>query len=131
MVDLFLKHWRLDNASTMIGKVYNNDGDKGTIAGLSALVFAAARDGDEVACIIVENAARELAQATIAVKNGLEFASRQVALALGGGLLLHETAFRTKVIDAIGARIAIGGVAPVEEPALSAARAAFRLNPNP
>ena len=120
MVDLLLKHWRLDNASTMIGKVYNNDGDKGTIAALSALVFAAARDGDEVACAMVENAARELMLATMAVKNSLDFAGGKIALALGGGLLLHEPAFRTKVIDAIGARTAIGDVAPVEEPALSA-----------
>ena len=129
LLDLLLKHWRLDNASAMIGKVYNNDGDKGAIAALSALVFAAARDGDEVACAIVEDAACELALATVAVKNSLDFASAQVALALGGGLLLQETEFRTKVIDATGTRIAIGDVVPVEEPALSAARASLQGRP--
>ncbi|MGH2495047.1 MAG: BadF/BadG/BcrA/BcrD ATPase family protein, partial [Ktedonobacteraceae bacterium] len=129
LVDLLLRHWQLDNASDMIGKVYS-DCDKATIAALSALVFAAARDGDEVACIMVEDAARELALATVAVKNSLDFSGGQVALALGGGLLLHETDFRTKVIDVIGARLSIGEIALVEEPALSGARAAIRLNHN-
>jgi glucosamine kinase len=80
-----------------------------------------------VACGMVEDAARELALVTTAVKNKLDFSGGQVALALGGGLLLHETDFRTKVIDAIGARMSIGEVALVEEPALSGARAALEL----
>ena len=125
LVELLLKHWHLDDASDMIGKVYSAN-DKAAIASLSALVFAAARDGDEIACSIVDAAARELALAAIAVKNMLNFAREQVALALGGGLLLHETDFRTKVIDAISAYISIGEVALVEEPALSGARAAIK-----
>lgn len=124
LVDMLLKHWRLDDASEMIGKVYN-DADKATIAALSALVFAAARDDDEVACGMVEDAARELALVTVAVKNKLDFAEGQIALALGGGLLLHENDFRAKVISAINARMSVGNVALVEEPALSGARASI------
>ena len=125
LVEMLLRLWRLNDASEMIGKVYNAD-DKATIASLSSLVFAAVSNGDEVARSIVGAAARELALAAIAVKNMLDFAGGQVALALGGGLLLHETDFRTKVIDAISARMSIGEVVPVEEPALSGARAAIK-----
>src|SRR5579872_6349142 len=107
LLELLLKHWKLDSASDMIGKVYN-DCDKATIAALSALVFAAARDGDEVACGMVEDAARELALVTIAVKNKLDFSGGAVALALGGGLLLHEAGFREQVIEAISLRMSIG-----------------------
>jgi len=121
LVELLLRHWKLDNASDIIGKIYN-DSDKATIAALSTLVFAAARDGDEVARGMVENAARELALATVAVKNSLDFSGQQVALALGGGLLLYEIDFRTKVIQAIGTCMSVGEVALVEEPALSGAR---------
>jgi N-acetylglucosamine kinase-like BadF-type ATPase len=124
LVEMLLKHWRLGDASDMIGKVYN-DSDKATIAALSALVFAAARDGDEVACGMVEDAARELALVTVAVKNKLDFGGGEAALALGGGLLLHETDFRTKVVDAIGTRMPVGDVVLVEEPALSGARASI------
>jgi N-acetylglucosamine kinase-like BadF-type ATPase len=124
LVEMLLRYWRLDVASDMIGKVYD-DPDKATIAALSALVFAAARDGDEVACGIVEDAVRELALVTVAVKNRLDFTGGQVGLALGGGLLLHETDFRTKVISAINAHMSLGDVALVEEPALSGARASI------
>ena len=125
LVEMFLRDWRLDDASDMIGRVYSGI-DKATIAALSALVFAAAKDGDEVACGMVEDAARELALVTVAVKNRLDFAGGQVALALGGGLLLHEIDFRMKVISAISARMPVGDAALVEEPALSGARAAIK-----
>jgi N-acetylglucosamine kinase-like BadF-type ATPase len=126
LVDMLLKHWQLDDASEMIGKVYHAS-DKTVIASLSALVFEAARNGDEVARGIVDDAARELALAAIAVKQMLDFAGGQVALALGGGLLLHETDFRTKVIEAISARLSMGEVVLVEEPALSGARASLSV----
>ena len=125
LTDLLLKHWQLDDASGMIGKVYNED-SKATVASLSALVFAAARNGDEVACGIVDDAARELALAVMAVQHMLDFDGEQVALALGGGLLLHETDFRIRVVEAISGDMSIGEVVIVEEPALSGARAAIK-----
>ena len=128
LVEMLLQRWQLDDAGEMIGKVYNAS-DKAAIASLSALVFAAARDGDEVACGIVDGAARELALAAMAVKHMLDFAGEQVALALGGGLLLHETDFRTKVIEAIRACLSVGEVVTVEEPALSGARASLSGRP--
>ena len=121
LVELLLRHWKLDNASDIIGKIYN-DSDKATVAALSTLVFAAARDGDEVARGMVVEAARELALAVVSVKNSLDFSGQRVALALGGGLLLHESDFREQVIESIREHVSIGDVALVEEPALSGAR---------
>lgn len=124
--DMLLKHWQLGDASGMIGKVYGVS-DKTVIASLSSLVFAAAGNGDEVACGIVDDAARELALAALAVRDMLDFAGGPVALALGGGLLLHETDFRMKVVDAIRGCLSVGDIALVEEPALSGARASLRI----
>ena len=128
LAGLLLKRWQLNDASEMIGKVYSAS-DPTAIASLSALVFAASRGGDEVARSIVDAATRELALAAAAVKNMLDFVGVQVALALGGGLLLHETDFRTKVIEAIGGCMSIAGVVVVEEPALSGARASIPGRP--
>jgi glucosamine kinase len=126
LVQSLLGHWNLNSPTDIIGRVYP-DCDKATIAALSTLVFMAARDGDEVARGIVEDAAHELALAVVAVKNQLDFAGDRVALALGGGLLLHEIDFRTQTLHAIEKRLYIGEVALVEEPALSGARAALHM----
>ena len=122
LVELLLRQWKLDNASDIIGKVYTKP-DKALIAALSPLVCEAARRGDEVATGILEDAAHELALALVAVKNRLDFPDQQVAIALGGGLLLHEVGFREQVIHAASELLSIGEIALVEEPALSGARA--------
>lgn len=128
LVEMLLKNWQLNDASEMIGKVYTAS-DKRVVASLSTLVFAAARNGDKVASGIIDDAARELALAALAVKNKLDFAGEALALALGGGVLLHESDFRTKAIDAIRACLSVGEVALVEEPALSGARASLPGRP--
>ncbi|MBV9615535.1 MAG: hypothetical protein JO031_08770, partial [Ktedonobacteraceae bacterium] len=81
----------------------------------------------EVACSIAEEAAYELALALVAVKNRLDFPDGQIALALGGGLILHEVDFREQVIHQICKQVSIGDIVLVEEPALSGARAALKL----
>ena len=92
LVEHVLSHWDLNSASDIIGRVYP-DCDKATIASLSTLVFMAARDGDEVACSMVKDAAHELALAAMAVKNKLDFPGGQVALALGGGVAAPRNRF--------------------------------------
>ncbi len=124
LTKMVLEQWKLDNANDIIGKVYNAS-DKAVLAALSPLVCTAARNGDEVACGIVEDAARELAQALVAVKNRLNFPDKPVPLALGGGLVLREASFREMVIHELSKHVSIGDVMLVEEPALSAARAAL------
>jgi glucosamine kinase len=126
LVGLLLQHWNLTDAGDIIGKVYP-DPDKAAIASLSALVFRAARAADEIASEIVRSAADELALAAVAVRNTLDFPGEEVSLALGGGLLLHEADFRAQVLRGIGKELSIRQVVLVEEPALSAARAAIKL----
>ncbi|HEX9412667.1 MAG TPA: BadF/BadG/BcrA/BcrD ATPase family protein [Ktedonobacterales bacterium] len=126
LVDLLAHTWGLNSPTEIIGRVYPAE-DKASIAQLATLVFAAARAGDGVARRIVARAAGELSRAAIAVHQALEFADTPLPLALAGGLLVNESRFRAQVVRRIGRSCALGQVAVVEEPALSAARAAVRL----
>ncbi len=123
---LILAHWQLQNADELIGKVYGNN-DKAVIAALSALAFDAARAGDQVASEIVLQAATELALAAITVCDAISAPGEGTSVALGGGLLLHEVDFRARVLDCMRQSRPIEQVVLVEDPALSAARAALRL----
>ena len=118
--------WNLARPDGMIGKVYP-DGDKGTIAALSALVFATARAGDTVARRIVADAATELARAAIAVGDALGYEGAPLPLALAGGLMVNEADYRAMTLRRIRRRRAVGQVAIVADAALSAARAAVHL----
>ena len=131
LLELIMQHWKLTNADGLIDKVYHAE-DKASIAQVSTQVFAAARTGDSVAREIVRQAAQELALAAITAgataRDGpYNDPSTPLPIALGGGLLLHEEDFREQVLDAIRERRALGQVALVTQPALSAARAAIHL----
>ncbi len=126
LLDLFLKHWKLESANDILGQVYS-DNNRAKIASLSIYVLQAAQEGDEVARTIVQQAADELALAVRAVSDALNFSHEPVPLALGGGILLHEPDFRRRVLDRIQNHLPIGPVVTVEQPALSAARAAISL----
>jgi glucosamine kinase len=118
-----LEHWHLEAPSDLIGYVYA-PADKADIADLSRLVFAAARAGDEVARRIVAHAAGEIALAGLTVAQRLELGEGPLPLALAGGLLVGVPSFRAAVVRRMRRRRALGQVVVVEEPALSAARAA-------
>ncbi len=118
--------WQLSRPDAMIDRVYP-EGDKGEIARLSALVFAAARDGDVVARRIVRDAATELALAALAVGEMLEFPDGTLPVALAGGMLIHEADFRAMLLRRLRRCRPVGQVALVAVPASSAARAAIRL----
>ena len=126
LLDLILRHWQLNNADGLIDKVYHDE-DKASIAQLSTLVFMAARSRDSMARTIVEQAAHELALAAITASAILNHRSEPLPIALGGGLLLHETDFREQVLEAISKHRPVGQVELVTQPALSAARAAINL----
>ncbi len=126
LLELIMQHWQLNEASDIIGKVYPYE-DKAHIASLSALVFTAARAGDQIARRIIQHAANELALAAVTVGTALSFPTNQLPLALGGGLLVHEKVFRQQVIRCVRRRSPIGQVVVVDQPALSAARAAPAL----
>ncbi len=126
LLESITRAWGLKRPDDMIGQVYQND-DNTAIARLSSLVFLAAQNGDRVAQKIARHVADELALATLTVCNALDFSAGRVSIALGGGLLIHEKALRSQVLRRIRRRRALGRVAIVEQPALSAARAAITL----
>lgn len=121
LLPVILREWGLAEARDILERVYP-ELDKAVIARLSPLVLRTAAGGDRVASEIVRGAAEELALAASAVGQALGFDSTPLPLALGGGLLLHEHAFREEVLQALRRRQELGVVALVEEPALSAAR---------
>jgi glucosamine kinase len=118
-----LEHWHLEAPSDLIGYVYA-PADKADIADLSRLMFAAAQAGDTVARRIVARAAGEIALAGLTVAQRLELGEGPLPLALAGGLLVGVPSFRAAVVRRMRRRRALGQVVVVEEPALSAARAA-------
>ncbi|MGZ3584989.1 MAG: N-acetylglucosamine kinase [Ktedonobacterales bacterium] len=122
LLPAILQEWGLTEASDMLTRVYP-EVNKKVIAGLSSLVLRAAEAGDEVAGAIVREAAEELALAATTVGRALGFGSAAFPLALGGGLLLHEHAFREDVLRQIRQRQTLRAVTLVTEPALSAAQA--------
>ena len=126
LLESILRTWGLKRPDDLIGRVYQND-DNTAIARLSSLVFLAAQNGDRVAQNIARHAADELALAALTVCNALDFSAGRVSIALGGGLLIHEKALRGQVLRRMRRRQPLGRVAIVEQPALSAARAAITL----
>ncbi|GER81390.1 MAG: hypothetical protein IMW90_17175 [Thermogemmatispora sp.] len=121
-----LAYWGLERAEDLIGVVYHGL-ETAAVARLATCVFAAAREGDRVARRIVGNAATELALAALVVSNQLEFSDNVVPLALAGSLLVREAPFRAQILRRLRARRRLGQVVIVEEPALSAAKAAIHL----
>lgn len=126
LLERILHHWQLKDASAILGEVYPG-GDKAKIARLSSYVFQTAHDGDSVARTIVQQAAQELAHAVTTVSNMLGLSEQPLPLALAGGLLLNETDYRAQVLQIIRQHQPVGSIALVEQPALSAARAAINL----
>jgi N-acetylglucosamine kinase-like BadF-type ATPase len=125
LVERVAAEWALDAPDAMIGRVYPVV-EKAEIARLAPLVSAAASEGDAVARGILARAAGELALAAVAVGRMLALPPA-LPLALGGGLLVHNTAYREQVTRRIGRCRALGQVTVVADPALAAARAAARL----
>ena len=127
LLDAVLRHWDLTDPSEIIGRVYHRE-DKATIARLSALVFAAARDGDAVARNLVAQAAAEIALGIRAVAEALDLAEGPLPLALAGGLLAGTPEFRAAALRRVRRWRPVDPVVVVAEPAASAARAAISLN---
>jgi glucosamine kinase len=126
LLERCLEAFGVNRAEGLLPHVYRRF-EKARIARLSQVVLAAAREGDAVAREIVARAARELALAALAVMRRLSFGEGPVPLALGGGLLVHERAYRMRVLRTLRRQRALRPVVVVERPAMSAARAARRL----
>jgi len=116
LLKLILQHWQLHNVEDLIDAVYTVD-NKAKIAQAATYVTYAARQGDQVALGIVEQATDELALLVQTVTPPLS----QLPIALGGGLLLHDDFLREHVLRRIQQKQAIGSIFRVEHPAFSAA----------
>ncbi len=125
LLERILQHWGLQRPDDLFEQVYQK-AEKADIARLTTLVFAAAQAGDRPASKIIQLAAEELALAVLTVCRALDFPDEQVPLALGGGLLIQEIGFRWQVLRRIRRQRPVQSVL-VEQPALSAARAAITL----
>jgi glucosamine kinase len=122
-----LQHWGLRRPDDLFEQVYQK-AEKADIARLTTLVFAAAQAGDHPASKIIQLAAGELALAALTACRALDFPDEPVPLALGGGLLIQEVGFRRQVLRRVRRHRPVQSVL-VEQPALSAARAAINLIP--
>lgn len=119
--DLLMHHLNLAEPFQLIQWVYAQDRTKGDIAALSAIVLAAADDGDEVARSIVEESAEELAHTAKAAARRLDLSS-PFPLALTGGLLTGSERFREAFLAAFRKDFPILDIHLVTDPALTAAR---------
>jgi len=126
LLERILNVWQLKTPGDLLHLVNLQHGPA-KIAELSPLVFTAASEGDASAAMIVQQAANELARAAIAVCKRLDFADLPISLALGGGLLIQQADYRECVLSHLHQGLSLGKVVLVEQPALSAARAAGHL----
>lgn len=115
-------HFGLDEPHQIITRVYAQGTTKAELASLSTLVFEESEKGDDVARAILERAASALAEVGLAAARQLVM-MEQLALALSGGLLIHNVEYRNFVLARIREGVTIQSVELVNDPALSAARA--------
>lgn len=111
----------------IISWVYDKETTKGVLAGLSNLVMEEAEAGDSVANRILADAGSALADIALAAADQLDMRSG-VSLTLTGGLLIHNPAYRDRVLARIGERATVNTVELVHEPALTAARSLAASN---
>ncbi|HCO22265.1 MAG: N-acetylglucosamine kinase [Gimesia sp.] len=89
----------LNDPRELIGYLYHTDRERSDIAGLSRLVFTAAEQGDVVACEVLRQAIQDLTELVSAVVTRLHFSRGDYALALTGGILLHQRDFRVSLLE--------------------------------
>ncbi|HUS13834.1 MAG TPA: BadF/BadG/BcrA/BcrD ATPase family protein [Chloroflexia bacterium] len=121
LTEAVLQVWALSGSADLIGRVYPTI-DAATVAGLASLVCTAAAAGDAVARRIVATGADALASAALAVASQLTWPAA-VPLALSGGLLCGQPAYRAAVVRRVRRRLAVAPIVVVSDPALAAARA--------
>ncbi len=125
MTPQFLARLNVENENSLVHAVYGAGLDRPAIAALADIVTEAAVCDDRVAKSILDQAARELADAAIAAVRAIEFPSTRIPLATAGSLLLASQPLRVKLTN----RLQEQGIHPepiglVNEPAIGAIRMA-------
>ncbi len=93
--DMVKAHLGVNSPGELVGKAYDTENGKATIASLAPLLEQAWDQGDPAAQRITAHAAEELAQLCTAVLNRLSLQAGTLALA--GGVLLHTPALQQAV----------------------------------
>jgi len=112
----------------LIGFVYRSESNRREIAVLSKLVFEAAEKGDHVAREILHRAIESLSELVKAVVSRLHFSGDGYALALTGGVLIHQQDFRLTFLERLSQlQIEPSTIECVDDASLGAIRIAARL----
>ena len=121
------EHFQISQPSQLIQQIYAGPIERRDIAGLSELVFDATTD--RVAQAIIESAADSLADLVNTLAERLGFDEAKIdcptTLAIGGGLLIHQSALRDRLSDRIAARFQ--NIQLVPHPVAGAVRLAAEL----
>ncbi len=121
----------LKHPDELIQFVYRSEINRREIAELSKLVFAAAEGGDHVALEILQQAVEELSNLVQAVVNRLDFSGAGYALALTGGILIHQHDFRLSLCERLSQlQIEPTTIECVDDASLGAVRIAARVPNN-
>ena len=98
LAERICEHFRVDGPDALVSKVYGATDPRLEIASAAPVVFAAADAKDRIAVEIVHTAAQHLALLLTAAARQLQLPD-SAALAMAGGLLVHQPAYRQLVCD--------------------------------
>jgi N-acetylmuramic acid 6-phosphate etherase len=123
---LFLKRFGLQQPQELIATIYRGNWDRTRLAALAPEVLEAAAI-DAVAATVVAHGADALAEAAVAVSRQLGWQGKYIPLALAGGVLLGNEAYRQRLLEALAQRgVTAEPVSLVAEPAEGALRRAVK-----
>lgn len=132
LVEALLDALGLKDRSGIVKAVYSRQTDRQWLASLAKVVVAVAETGDQAAAAVVNEAATELARLCRAVADQLESSRSEspFPIVLAGGLLVHATLLRDRVVEEIR-RMGLGGADAkvVTDPVLGAVKVAQQIKP--
>lgn len=124
----FLQALGFDEAGRLLSFVYQSENQRSEIAVLCKLVFEAAAADDAVSQTILRDESEALAELVKAVVTRLHFSNADYALALTGGILLHQPNYRLAVLAHLQRlQVEPSAVECVEDASLGAVRIAARM----
>lgn len=126
LADVLLDAWQAETPHQLIRRVYAPGVTKADIAATAPLVIAAAEAGDAVAVGIVERAGDGLAELVVSLARRVPFTAPP-PVACTGGLILHSELLRRRVESRLDPDWVQPELHPVDDLAVSAARAVRRL----
>lgn len=103
--DKVLKQLNFTDCQEIIGYVYDETRSKSDIAKLAPIVFEAARQGDDTALKIIDEAVNELGEITETVARQLNFRESETILSIDGGILKNVDLVRDRFMSQMRHRI--------------------------